>query len=214
MLSDCSIMPPHSCRGNLQVCLIVGCREDEGDRQNLLQLSKEKLPILYKLLQYLFGQIWQRSTLLVLLYDDLRDEKSTVLGAVMTGRLIQAILWNLCDRCADRGMRWSFKGGDINTGFMGKLIGSREKWPFIEVTAKRRWLFRQVWLYSHLPPRNRLTYDLSIKISIVIYSGNMTYPSWFLLHSIVPDIVRWKVLFMEFFLSNFLNSLFSSNLGP
>ena len=27
----------------------------------------------------------------------------------------------------DRGVRWLFKGGDINIGFMGKLIGSREK---------------------------------------------------------------------------------------
>ena len=42
-MSACSIMPPHSGRGNLQLYLLVGYGEDEEDGWDLLHSSKEKL---------------------------------------------------------------------------------------------------------------------------------------------------------------------------
>ena len=140
----CSIMPLHSLLRIIYNFVNYYAAEKIRWRRRTGFIVPQKRETTSTVLQYSDGQMWKRSTLLYYCM--------TVSGVnkISYSELLWLAVWfrSFCEICvaADHGVRWPFKREDINTGFMGKLIGSKEKWLFIEVTAKWRWPFRQDWL--------------------------------------------------------------------
>ena len=124
---------PFTVEGNLQLCLLVGYGEEGWD---LLYPRKEKLPVLYYTIRMTRCEKGRLYCIMV-----------SWVNIVPYSEWLWLAVWlrSICDICVatDHSVRWPFKGEDINTDFMGKLIGSREKWPFIEMTTKWWWPFKR-----------------------------------------------------------------------